>query len=64
MKAIRCNPTWEWAGGVLLEVVKHGSTVQVQKDAEHEILKAMKILDELLAKHTDYFEPKEAENGS
>jgi hypothetical protein len=58
-KTIRCNPTWEWAVSVLLEVVEHG-TDEAKAEAKAEIKKAARGYDHLLRKHTDYFEPKEA----
>jgi hypothetical protein len=59
--AIKCNPTWTWAGSVLLEVVENGDSQQARDDAKAEILKALKGYDAMLAKHTDYFENTEIE---
>ena len=61
MKTIKCNPSWAWAGSVLLEVVENGDTEQVRADAKAQILKALKGYDAMLEKHTDYFEPTEME---
>lgn len=61
MKVIKMNPSWSWAGSVLLEVVKHGDTPEAKDNAADEIMKALKGYDALLRKHTDYFEETESE---
>lgn len=61
MKAIRMNPSWAWAGSVLLEVVENGDNQQARDDAKAEIMKALRGYDAMLEKHTDYFEEKEIE---
>ena len=61
MKAIRMNPSWAWAGSVLLEVVENGDTQEARDGAKAEIMKALKGYDGMLEKHTDYFEEKEIE---
>lgn len=60
-KSIRMNPSWAWAGSVLLEVVENGDSEQARRDAKDEILKALKGYDAMLAKHTDYFDEVEIE---
>jgi hypothetical protein len=64
MKTIRLNPTWEWAAGILLAVVEHGETPEARAEAKYELMKLARNHDELLRKHTDYFEPKEVEIGA
>ena len=59
--AVKCNPTWSWAGSVLLEVVEHGDSQQARDDAKAEIMKALRGYDGMLKKHTDYFEATEIE---
>lgn len=60
-KAIKCNPTWEWAVSVLLEVVEHG-TEEAKAEAKEEIKRGARGYDHLLRKHTNYFEPTEVED--
>jgi hypothetical protein len=57
-KTIRLNPSWEWAARVFVEALEHGDE-PAQREAKREIIKMAKGFDELLRKHTDYFEPKE-----
>ena len=61
-KSIRCNPTWAWAGSVLLEVVENGDNQAARDDAKAEIMKALKGYDAMLKKHTDYFDEVEIDN--
>lgn len=60
-KSIRMNPSWAWAGSVLLEVVESGDTQEARDGAKEEIMKALRGYDGMLRKHTDYFEEKEIE---
>ncbi len=60
-KSIRMNPSWAWAGSVLLEVVENGDSEQARADAKDEILKALRGYDAMLKKHTDYFDEIEIE---
>lgn len=61
MKAIRMNPSWQWAGRVLLEVVENGDTQEARDNAKAEIMKALGGYDAMLKKHTDYFDEVEVE---
>ena len=61
MKVIKCNPTWAWAGSVLLEVVENGDIQQARDNAKAEIMKALRGYDGMLKKHTDYFDEVESE---
>lgn len=56
MKTVKCNPTWTWAGSVLLEVVENGDSQEARDNAKAEILKALGGYDAMLKKHTDYFD--------
>lgn len=60
-KAIRMNPSWEWAGKCLLECVENGDSAEARNDAKAEILKALRGYDAMLREHTDYFEEVEVE---
>lgn len=55
-RVVKCNPTWSWAGSVLLEVVEHGDSQEARDNAKAEILKALGGYDAMLKKHTDYFD--------
>lgn len=58
-KTLKCNPTWEWAGTVLIETIKaceRAGNAEGAQDAADEITRALRGYDAMLAKHTNYFD--------
>ena len=62
MKTIKLNPSWAWAGEILIDSCIHGTDETVKQHAKQELMRALRGYDRLLKEHTDYFDMVEIDD--